>query len=316
MAANKPGGSEDPKDPKNTEKVEKIEKSVSEKSSASKAESAAEAKPAGERAADAKPAEGKAADDKVIGDTATKADKPEAAVAEPEKKADREKAEPKADKEAEKARRKEAKREAKSQKKIADAQRRLDAATASAAAGDSAEVRESKAAAKPGRRKLIGGLSIAAAIIGVALLIAAFVLHTKPGVDFDNEAFVDDEDTTAVATAAAANAKQLVSVDYETLDQYKAAIPDIVTPNLETELDKSWDQLADTYKQSKTKVTAEVQNAGVSYLQGDRAEVLVVENVSVTQDGKDAGETVGTYLLQLQNVDGTWKLSSIPDLPS
>lgn len=171
-------------------------------------------------------------------------------------------------------------------------------------------------AEKGARRGVPTALAVAAAVLGLVAGGVAIYLHTNPGVDYTNEAFVDTEKTTAAATAAAANAQKLVEVDYEHLDDYRAALPDIVTPNLVDELDKSWPQLSDTYKQSKTKVTAQVSNVGVSYLEGDRAEVLVAQDVSVTQDGQDAGETVGTYLLQMQNVDGTWKLSSIPDLPS
>ena len=34
------------------------------------------------------------------------------------------------------------------------------------------------------------------------------------------------------------------------------------------------------------------------------------------RDGAAAGSTSGTYLVGLDRVDGVWKLSRIPDLPS
>ena len=36
----------------------------------------------------------------------------------------------------------------------------------------------------------------------------------------------------------------------------------------------------------------------------------------MSRDGAAAGSTSGTYLVGLDKVDGVWKLSRIPDLPS
>ena len=107
-----------------------------------------------------------------------------------------------------------------------------------------------------------------------------------------------------------------MAIDYETLDDYVAGLPEIMTQGLEDELMKSWDQLSDTYEQAKTKVDVTISDVGVTYLEDNRAEVLIAQNVSVTQDGQAAGSTDGTYLIRLEKVDGDWKLSSIPDLPS
>ena len=159
-------------------------------------------------------------------------------------------------------------------------------------------------------------LPIAAAIIGIVGLILAGVLYFRPGLDYTNEAYTDRATTDAVATAASENAKQLVGIDYETLDEYVDNLPNIMTPGLEDELMKSWDQLADTYKQAKTKVDVSISDVGVTYLEENRAEVLIAQSVSVTQDGQAAGSTDGTYLVRLEKIDGDWKLSSIPDLPS
>lgn len=157
---------------------------------------------------------------------------------------------------------------------------------------------------------------VTAAIIGVIGLILAGVLFFRPGLDYTNEAYADRASTDEVATAASENAKRLVGIDYETLDEYVDRLPEIMTPDLQDELMKSWDQLSDTYTQAKTKVDVSISDVGVTYLEENRAEVLIAQSVSVTQDGQAAGSTDGTYLVRLEKIDGTWKLSSIPDLPS
>lgn len=173
-----------------------------------------------------------------------------------------------------------------------------------------------KAKGKAKKQGVGAAWPVTAIAIGLIGIIVAVILFFRPGLDYENEAYADRAETDAVATAAAENAKKLVAIDYETLDDYEAGLPDIMTQDLEDELMKSWDQLADTYKQAKTKVDVTISDVGVTYLEENRAEVLIAQNVSVTQDGQAAGSTDGTYLIRLEKIDGDWKLSSIPDLPS
>lgn len=177
-------------------------------------------------------------------------------------------------------------------------------------AGDVADTARERTAGVP------PALPVAAGIIGIIGLILAGVLYFRPGLDYTNEAYADRASTDEVATVASENAKQLVGIDYEALDEYVDNLPDIMTPGLEDELMKNWDQLADTYTQAKTKVDVSISDVGVTYLEENRAEVLIAQSVSVTQDGQAAGSTDGTYLVRLEKIDGDWKLSSVPDLPS
>ena len=132
----------------------------------------------------------------------------------------------------------------------------------------------------------------------------------------DNQAFVDQAATDEVLTAATTNVQRLVAIDHEKLDEYHDSLGEFLTPALVEELDKNWSALRDSYEQTATTVDAQVSEAGVSYLQGDKAEVLLVQDVSMMRDGTAAGSTSGTYLVGLDKVDGVWKLSRIPDLPS
>jgi len=131
-----------------------------------------------------------------------------------------------------------------------------------------------------------------------------------------NSAFVDAPGTDEVREAATSAVQRLVAIDHTSLDRYHDSLGEFLTPELITELDRTWPTLRDTYVQSKLKVEARVTEVGVSYLQGDQAEVLLVQDVSTTRDGQAAGSTTGTYLVTMTRVDGVWKLSKIPDLPS
>lgn len=174
---------------------------------------------------------------------------------------------------------------------------------------DSAEAR--------GRRRPSGrSLAYAALAVGLVAGTTGIVLATEPGVDVTNQAFVDRAVTDEVLTAASTNVQRLVAIDHETLDEYYDSLGEFLTPALVTELDANWPALRDSYEQSATAVDAQVREAGLSYLDGDKAEVLLVQDVSMTRDGVAAGSTSGTYLVGLDRIDGVWKLSKIPDLPS
>lgn len=172
-------------------------------------------------------------------------------------------------------------------------------------------------AARPGRRPGVSkGLAAAGIVVGLLAGGAGAYLATSPGLDPDNAAFVDSETTDEVAGLAATNAQRLVAIDHSELDAYHASLDEFLAPQLVEELDETWDALSETYEQTRTVVDAQTQNVGVSFLTEDRAEVLLVINVSMTRDGVAAGSTSGTYLVEMTRMDGTWKLSSIPDLPS
>lgn len=174
---------------------------------------------------------------------------------------------------------------------------------------------------EPARRRPLGRpLAYAALAAGLVAGISGggglLYLALSDGAEPSNEAFVDQTATDEVLTAASTNVQRLVSIDHETLDEYHASLGEFLTPNLVEDLDENWPTLRDSYEQSATTVDAQVREAGLAYLEGDRAEVLLVQDVSMERDGAAAGSTSGTYLVGLDKVDGVWKLSRIPDLPS
>lgn len=159
-------------------------------------------------------------------------------------------------------------------------------------------------------------LASAAVAVGLVAGAAGAFLATEPGVSVENRAFVDQQATDEVLAAATTNVQRLVAIDHEKLDEYQASLGEFLTPDLVEELERNWPALRDSYEQTATTVDALVREAGLSYLQGDKAEVLLVQDVSMSRDGAAAGSTSGTYLVGLDKVDGVWKLSRIPDLPS
>lgn len=166
------------------------------------------------------------------------------------------------------------------------------------------------------RRPRARTLTHAALAVGLVAGAAGAFLATEPGISVENRAFVDQPATDEVLTAATANVQRLVAIDHQSLDEYHDSLGEFLTPALVEELDRNWPALRDSYEQSATTVDAQVREAGLSYLQGDKAEVLLVQDVSMTRDGAAAGSTSGTYLVGMDKVGGVWKLSRIPDLPS
>ena len=158
-------------------------------------------------------------------------------------------------------------------------------------------------------------VGVAAAVVG-GLSLADHRSSPLPGVTDGNSAFVDTQRTEDVRRAATSAVQRLVSIDHQSLDEYHDTLGEYLSDELIAELDKSWPTLKQTYQDTKLRVDANVTDVGVSYLQDDRAEVLLVQDVSTTRDGVAAGSTTGTYLVTMSLIDGVWKLSKIPDLPS
>lgn len=167
------------------------------------------------------------------------------------------------------------------------------------------------------RRRFNGRIAAYSAIaVGVVAGAVAAGLTFIPDDEPSNQAFVDTEATDAVLSAATTSVQRLVAIDHTELDAYHESLDEFLTQNLVDELNSNWPALSDSYKQSATTVDAEVREAGLSFLEGDHAEVLLVQDVSMSRDGAAAGSTSGTYLVGMERIDGQWKLSKIPDLPS
>lgn len=152
------------------------------------------------------------------------------------------------------------------------------------------------------------------ALIAVLGLIAAGILANRPGISYDNSAYVDDEKTAEVATVAAANVQRLMAIDYRTVDEYHDSLDEFLAPALREELEASWETMRQSYVQSETVVNVRVTDVAVTYLQDNRAETLVAAQVKLNRGEEPLSESIGTYVVGLQDMDGGWKITSIPDL--
>lgn len=170
---------------------------------------------------------------------------------------------------------------------------------------------------KPRRRRVNGRIASYSAIaVGLVAGIAGTALVLVPENEPTNQAFVDTVATDDVLSAATSSVQRLVAIDHTELDAYQESLGEFLTPELVDELNSNWPALRDSYEQSATTVDAQVREVGLSMLEGDNAEVLLVQDVSITRDGAAAGSTSGTYLVGMERIDGVWKLSKIPDLPA
>lgn len=189
--------------------------------------------------------------------------------------------------------------------------------------GAKPEGTDADAAAAAGEQRAGGGrwsrstaALVVPALIGVIGIVAAIVMYQRPGIDYDNQAYVDQEATAEVATATAGAVQRLMAIDYRAVDQYHDTIGEIATENLVTELDRSWETLKETYVQGETVVQVTVTDTAVTFLQDDHAEVLVSTQATVYRGDQPVSDSGGPVLVGMHKVDGTWKLSKIPDLPS
>ncbi|MEV0033051.1 hypothetical protein [Nocardia sp. NPDC050793] len=155
---------------------------------------------------------------------------------------------------------------------------------------------------------------VAAALVAVALLAGFAVLAAlRPGVPDDNRAFVDTSATEEVRAAADHALRTIYGYDIATIDGYEAAVRQVVTGTMLTDLDKFAATTVDAIRQAQTSADAEADPIGVTMLTEDRAELLVNLVVSATKDGVAQQSVAGPVVLRMQKVDGRWLASGIVD---
>ncbi|WP_431965324.1 hypothetical protein [Nocardia sp. bgisy134] len=155
---------------------------------------------------------------------------------------------------------------------------------------------------------------VAAALVAVALLAGFAVLAAlRPGVPDDNRAFVDTSATEEVRAAADHALRTIYGYDIATIDGYEAAVRQVVTGSMLTDLDKFAGTTVDAIRQAQTSADAKADPIGVTMLTEDRAELLVNLVVSATKDGVAQQSVAGPVVLRMQKVDGRWLASGIVD---
>ncbi|MEU2252619.1 hypothetical protein [Nocardia xishanensis] len=155
---------------------------------------------------------------------------------------------------------------------------------------------------------------VAAALVAVALLAGfAALAALRPGVPDDNRAFVDTSATEEVRAAADHALRTIYGYDIATIDGYEAAVRQVVTGTMLTDLDKFAATTVDAIRQAQTSADAKADPIGVTMLTEDRAELLVNLVVSATKQGVAQQSVAGPVVLRMQKVDGRWLASGIVD---
>ncbi|MCZ4520595.1 hypothetical protein O4220_18975 [Rhodococcus ruber] len=152
-------------------------------------------------------------------------------------------------------------------------------------------------------------VAIIAAVLGAFAAVAAF----KPFATIDNAAWVDSAATQEVTSAATDALQTLYTYKADTIDADFDAARAVLNQSMLDEFNSTADTTKSAVVQTKTGTEAMVTDIGVSRLEDDKAELIANVNISATQDGVASGSAEGPLTVNMEKVDGTWKLSAIDD---
>ncbi|MBY4129380.1 hypothetical protein HQO83_13345 [Rhodococcus fascians] len=154
---------------------------------------------------------------------------------------------------------------------------------------------------------------IVVAIIAVVLGAFAAVAAFKPFATIDNKAWVDSSSTQEVTSAATDALQILYTYKAATIDADFDAARAVLNQSMLDEFNSTADTTKSAVVQTDTGTEAMVTDIGVVRLEDDKAELLANVNISATQNGVASGSAEGPLTVNMEKVDGTWKLSAIDD---
>ncbi|WP_032401939.1 hypothetical protein [Rhodococcoides fascians] len=184
----------------------------------------------------------------------------------------------------------------------------LDSVTSGASDADADQAVTSRKASGIGYKHVII-VAIIAVVLGAFAAVAAF----KPFATIDNAAWVDSAATQEVTSAATDALQTLYTYKADTIDADFDAARAVLNQSMLDEFNSTADTTKSAVVQTKTGTEAMVTDIGVSRLEDDKAELIANVNISATQDGVASGSAEGPLTVNMEKVDGTWKLSAIDD---
>ncbi|OZF34448.1 hypothetical protein CH294_15620 [Rhodococcus sp. 14-2483-1-1] len=184
----------------------------------------------------------------------------------------------------------------------------LDSVTSGASDADADQAVTSRKASGIGYKHVIV-VAIIAVVLGAFAAVAAF----KPFATIDNAAWVDSAATQEVTAAATDALQTLYTYKADTIDADFDAARAVLNQSMLDEFNSTADTTKSAVVQTKTGTEAMVTDIGVSRLEDDKAELIANVNISATQDGVASGSAEGPLTVNMEKVDGTWKLSAIDD---
>ncbi|KAA0923155.1 MULTISPECIES: hypothetical protein [unclassified Rhodococcus (in: high G+C Gram-positive bacteria)] len=154
---------------------------------------------------------------------------------------------------------------------------------------------------------------IVVAVIAVVLGAFAAVAAFKPFATIDNAAWVDSAATQEVTSAATDALQTLYTYKAETIDADFDAARAVLNQSMLDEFNSTAETTKSAVVQTSTGTEAMVTDIGVTRLEDDKAELLANVNISATQNGVASGSAEGPLTVNMEKVDGSWKLSAIDD---
>lgn len=164
------------------------------------------------------------------------------------------------------------------------------------------------------RRILVAGLVGLVWAAAIATIVVATVrtddLHSTPAAL--NDAVVSETASQAVLKQASEAMVELWSYDYRKLQDGPAAAARLGTPGFVSQYAGVFENIQSLAPQAQAVVTAQVAQAAVRSLHGDRATVIVFLNQKADKRATGQTATAGARLrVEMQRVDGSWKVSSV-----
>lgn len=177
-----------------------------------------------------------------------------------------------------------------------------------AAETDVVEVGESAPSSGGRGRRLL----VVSALVAVALAAFAVVAAFQPGAP-TNRAWVDGGATVEVTEAATTAIESMHRYSFETVDEDFEQMRSVLTPKMQEEFDVTAQVTKEAILQTRTATDVQVQQLGVSMLDGDRAEVAAYIMVSATGDGIVQDSAAAPVSVSMTKIDGRWLISELRD---
>jgi Mce-associated membrane protein len=134
--------------------------------------------------------------------------------------------------------------------------------------------------ADPDRTRLRRTLAVVFAVVAALalILLVVEVVALRPRAD---EADARQDDRSAAVRAAERFTVQVNNYDVASIDDYQSSITPLLSPKFKGEFEKAMSDIVTSVKQSKMTSEGRVLTSGVSSLDPDSAQVLVVSDASV-----------------------------------
>jgi Mce-associated membrane protein len=194
----------------------------------------------------------------------------------------------------------------------------LDDATDDADAdADADQVDTAADTAERGRR----GKRLAGVLVVVLLLLVTVVFGVAAAIfrgqaaraavgSSDNRALVDNAATSEVVGQVSKDIETVLSYDYTKLDENERAAGQVITGKYRDEFAKTFADVRRTAPEQKLVLNTTVLLAGVTVLNGDRAEVIATMDLAAMRDTTPFNSP-GRVKVVAAKVDGRWKIAEM-----